>query len=368
MSVRIIKMLCTQMIFKGIHADNVSPIFGNRLPRFCSGVVPSKQTFTKMSGSPETKAFKVGVHWLKVLFQIHLHLGGAYGLWLVFTQANFVTTLLCSFFVFLGMIGLTLGCHRLWAHRTYEAGIVLRTVLAALYTFTCQGSVYDWAVTHRVHHQNHGTPLDPFNYKKGTFYCHVLSHCMENDPDIDRKKRHGETKDLEEDNVLWYQHWFFWFVMPIWGLLLPVNLGMTMGDTLTNSLFVLGFLRLVILLHMSWAVHSAFLVWGLDPKDRKSGETWLVFFITKSLWPQYHYLLPWDYKSGEFGTYDSGVCTTVFKILAVLGLVEKPTTISSGGVKKALAAAVETGKPLQECLNAHKATVKDVVEESQHNS
>ncbi|BES92500.1 unnamed protein product [Nesidiocoris tenuis] len=318
-----------------------------------------------MTDAEHKPAYKVGVHWLKVLFHIHLHITAAYGLFLAVTSANFTTLLISLGTVFLGMIGLTLGCHRLWAHRMFEAGIGMRAVFAALYTLTCQGSIMDWAMTHRVHHQNHGTVLDPFNYKKGKFYCHMLSHCMETDPDIERKKRHGDKYDLEDDYVVWFQHWFSWVLIPIWGFLLPVNLGLTFGDTLLNSIFVIGFLRVTILLHMSWAVHSAFLIWGLDPKDKNSSETWLVFLITKSLWPQYHYLLPWDYKSGEFGTYDSGVNTAVLKILAVLGLVKKPTTISQKGVKKALADAVSSGKPLQECLNDNRATVDDIIEETQ---
>lgn len=312
--------------------------------------------------SEDKPPYQVGVNWMKVLFLIYVHLCAGYGIQLVFTQAHIVTTLLCFVFVFLGMIGLTLGCHRLWAHRTYQAGTVMRTVFVSLYTLCCQGSAFDWAVTHRVHHQNHGTTLDPFNYKKGMFYCHIVSHCMDPDPDIDRKKRLGDFEDLEEDNVLWAQHWLGWMIMPIWGILLPINLGVTMGDTLVNSIFIIGFLRWAILLHMSWAVHSSFLLWGLDPKDKKSSETWLVFFITKSLWPQYHYLLPWDYKSGEFGTYDRGVCTTVLKIFAILGLIQNPTTISCSGVKKALADAVSTKKPLKDCLNENKTTVHDIVE------
>lgn len=28
-----------------------------------------------------------------------------------------------------------------------------------------------------------------------------------------------------------------------------------------------------------------------------------VFIINKTFWPHYHYLIPYDYKSGEFGTY-----------------------------------------------------------------
>lgn len=29
----------------------------------------------------------------------------------------------------------------------------------------------------------------------------------------------------------------------------------------------------------------------------------MIFLVTKSYWPQYHYLLPFDYQTGEFGNY-----------------------------------------------------------------
>lgn len=35
-----------------------------------------------------------------------------------------------------------------------------------------------------------------------------------------------------------------------------------------NSVFILGFLRLVVACQMSWMVNSAMLIWGLKPGDK----------------------------------------------------------------------------------------------------
>lgn len=37
-----------------------------------------------------------------------------------------------------GVLGVTTGCHRLWAHRTYSAVWPLRLLLITLHTLVCQ--------------------------------------------------------------------------------------------------------------------------------------------------------------------------------------------------------------------------------------
>lgn len=53
---------------------------------------------------------------------------------------------------------------------------------------------------------------------------------------------------------------------------------------------------------MAWLVNTAHFIWGLE-KDFKHADSNMIFLVTKSYWPQYHYLLSWDYQSGEYGTY-----------------------------------------------------------------
>ncbi|KAK9504997.1 hypothetical protein O3M35_009154 [Rhynocoris fuscipes] len=310
----------------------------------------------------ERPAPRLSNHWPTVLFQIYLHMSALYGLFLVLTQASLLTTLYCILLVFFGTLGITLGCHRLWTHRTYAAALPLRIFLALCQTLTCQCSIFNWVINHKVHHKFHGTNNDPSNYKRGFFFCHLASHCLEHNAEIERMKRHIPTTDLEEDYVVYYQHWLYYIIMPIIGILIPINFAIDyLGESALVAIFVIGFLRITLLLHASWLVESALLLWGLDPNDKKAGDTWLVFFVTKSLWPQYHYLLPWDYRSGEYGTYDSGCSTTILRVFAALGLASQLTTLSSKGVKKALALAADTGRPLEECLDEAKLILPDII-------
>jgi stearoyl-CoA desaturase (delta-9 desaturase) len=51
-----------------------------------------------------------------------------------------------------GMLGITVGFHRLFSHRSFAAGPALRVVLAIAGSITAQGSVTHWVANHRRHH------------------------------------------------------------------------------------------------------------------------------------------------------------------------------------------------------------------------
>ncbi|XP_054269585.1 acyl-CoA Delta12-desaturase-like [Macrosteles quadrilineatus] len=313
---------------------------------------------TEPSCSKETvKPIQRETNWPVVLFYIYLHTSAIYATLLIFTQASFYTTIFSALLMFLGTLSITIGCHRLWAHNTYKAVWPLRLLLVIAHTLCCHGTVYDWVKEHRAHHKLRDTELDKFDYKKGFMFAHLLSHCNNTDSRITREEDKIDMSDIEQDNMVMYQKRLYWIVMPIVGLLLPINAPVEYwGESILVSVFVVGMLRIAVLWHASWLVNSANILWGLDPVDRKSGDTTLVFFVNKSLWPQYHYLLPWDYKSGEYGTYGSGVSTAVIRVAAALGAAYDLTTCSSDGIKKALTAASTTGRPVIECLDENRST------------
>lgn len=74
------------------------------------------------------------------------------------------------------------------------------------------------------------------------------------------------------------------------------------GDNVQAAIFVAFSLRYIIVINMAWLVNTAHFIWGLE-KDFKHADSNMIFLVTKSYWPQYHYLLTWDYQSGEYGTY-----------------------------------------------------------------
>lgn len=136
-------------------------------------------------------------------------------------------------------------------------------------------------------------------------------------------------------------------------VLMPVNTPFQyFGEALSNSLFMGFWLRSLIVLNVGNLVNSAHFIWsihkGFKPTDSNS-----IFIITKSFWPQYHYLLPNDYLSGEFGDYASGTGSTMIRLFAALDWVRDLHTISSEAVRRGLTEAVEHNRPIVECIKEH---------------
>lgn len=96
---------------------------------------------------------------------------------------------------------------------------------------------------------------------------------------------------------------FYWILYIVFFVLLPINAPLEYwGDNVQAAIFVAFSLRYIIVINMAWLVNTAHFIWGLE-KDFKHADSNMIFLVTKSYWPQYHYLMSWDYQSGEFGTY-----------------------------------------------------------------
>ena len=77
-------------------------------------------------------------------FLIFGHLVHGYGLYLVFIQRSipWYTFFASSMFMLWAGFGVTAGSHRLWCHRSYEAGFFFRVFLMIGHTMSGQYSIY----------------------------------------------------------------------------------------------------------------------------------------------------------------------------------------------------------------------------------
>lgn len=88
--------------------------------------------------------------WPSVLFYIHLNILGLYGVTVLFTNAYLTTVIFTALLSFIGIIGVTCGAHRLWAHKTYEASTTLRLFLMLCHTMAGQ-VIYARNIHDRTH-------------------------------------------------------------------------------------------------------------------------------------------------------------------------------------------------------------------------
>ncbi|XP_066580889.1 acyl-CoA Delta-9 desaturase [Prorops nasuta] len=297
--------------------------------------------------------------WLAVLWYIHLHALGAYGLWLIFVEAQWLTTIFTLFLIILSSLGVTVGAHRLWAHETFTASFPVRFFLVMAHTLAGVGPIYDWVLYHRIHHKYYKTDKDPYNHKKGLWYSHVIANLLALPPNHEELEKSIDMRVVESDGLVWVQRKFYWILFIIFGLLLPVNTPAEYwGESLKTSIFILCFFRLAVTCNIAWLINSAMLVWGLEPGAKFPVDDNSVFFLNKSYWINYHYLLPWDVNSGEFGTYDSGFGSLIIKLWNELGLINRLKSPTTENIRETLHKLATAKTDVDEVLSELKETVE----------
>lgn len=119
-----------------------------------------------------------------------------------------------------GQLGNEIGQHRLWSHGSFTTGAVWRWILLILSTPLLTGSVWVYAMTHRLHHKRADQDLDP----------HRVSSWWQRAMHFKTPRPHlrGETiRDLLGDRVLAAQHrYYFWINGTVCAIV-----GLTLGCT-----------------------------------------------------------------------------------------------------------------------------------------
>merc|ERR1719151_222221 len=126
-------------------------------------------------------------------------------------------TLLWGFILWpITAFGITVGVHRLWSHRSYEACFLVRLILMLANSIANQGSIYHWARDHRVHHKFSETDADPHNAQRGFFYAHVGWLLCKKHPDVVKEGKKLDFNDLKRDGFVMFQRkldpWFTMFM------------------------------------------------------------------------------------------------------------------------------------------------------------
>ncbi|KAJ9593732.1 hypothetical protein L9F63_014705 [Diploptera punctata] len=291
------------------------------------------------------------ISWPVVLYSVHIHIGALFGIYYIFTEAKLLTTLFSLLLTLLAVLGATAGAHRLWAHRSYTANSTLRVILMLCQTLVLQGSIYDWVLDHRLHHKYFGTDLDPYNNKKGVLHAHFTTNLKKKHPEYARLAATIDMTDMQEDRIVIFQKRYYWLLAAVVGVLLPWNAPVEYwGEHILNSLILTCLLRSTIALHWAFLINSGIYIWGIPAGDKSYANSNLIFILTKSYWPQYHYLLPWDYQTGEYGNYGEGCTSTFIRIWAAMGWATGLRTMDTESIRNALITATDTKKPVIECL------------------
>ena len=203
-----------------------------------------------------------------------------------------------ALFLVTGGIGIGSGYHRLWSHRAYEAHWIMRVYLAIVGGMTIQNSILVWCIRHRHHHRDvDNNDKDPYSIGRGFWFAHIGWML--------RDYKSGEldwtiVPDLERDPVVAWQHRYYWPLVLVTNIALPLLLGWMVGD-IWGVLLLAGVLRLVVSHHVTFFINSLAHMWGSRPytDENSARDNWLIAIVTYGEgYHNFHHKFQNDYRNG----------------------------------------------------------------------
>jgi stearoyl-CoA desaturase (delta-9 desaturase) len=205
-------------------------------------------------------------------------------------------------------LGITIGFHRLFTHRSFETYAWVKVVLAAFGSMAIQGSLFKWVAYHRRHHQHSDTPNDPhtpnhagrgiLGVLRGAWHAHIGWLFQPDPPDLE-----DYVKDLKKTRALRVAAavWPVWIIV---GMIIPALVGglvsLSWAGVCTGLIWG-GLVRIFLVHHVTWSVNSACHLWGTRPFASNDESRNNVIFGILALgegWHNAHHAFPTSARHG----------------------------------------------------------------------
>ncbi|KAL0881588.1 hypothetical protein ABMA27_001417 [Loxostege sticticalis] len=253
-------------------------------------------------------SYKHQIVWKNAIGFLILHLLTLWGVYIVVTGGIQFRTYVWSLLVmYLSGLGVTIGAHRLYTHKSFKASSTLRAALIILQTITGQNSMFIWCRDHRLHHRYSDTDADPHNAKRGLFFSHMGWLMTKKHLYVIELGRKIDMSDLQADWMVMFQKKYYYQLYILFAIMIPVVVPVYYFDEPWLESFLVAYMaRYILLLHVTWTVNSLAHLYGTRPfnKNLQPVESWFVAFIAQGEgWQNYHHAFPWDYKAAELSTH-----------------------------------------------------------------
>jgi stearoyl-CoA desaturase (Delta-9 desaturase) len=198
-------------------------------------------------------------------------------------------------FGFITNLSITMGYHRLFAHKSYEAHPLLQVFLLLIGAGGFQGSALKWASDHRVHHKFEDTDKDPYSINKGFWYAHMgwmMRHESVSLP--------IEAPDLMKNKWVKIQHDYYLFWAIGVGYIFPLLIGVSLGEPLLG-LILGGGLRIFLTQQSTFLVNSLSHTLGRTPysTSQTAKDSFIVTLLTHGEgYHNFHHKFQFDYRNG----------------------------------------------------------------------
>jgi stearoyl-CoA desaturase (delta-9 desaturase) len=197
-----------------------------------------------------------------------------------------------SYFV-TGCLGITLGFHRMLAHRSFSVPKWLEHIFAYCGVLAMQGDPAEWASTHRYHHKHCDTPLDPHSTYEGFWWAH-FGWLLDSNATLARVDDRSNVADLMKDPF--YAHLQKHYALHVVGQLLALYLIGGLPAVVWG-----GALRAVWVYHVTWFVNSATHCWGYqtyDCGDLSKNNWWVGILAWGEGWHNTHHSFEFSARHG----------------------------------------------------------------------
>jgi stearoyl-CoA desaturase (Delta-9 desaturase) len=207
-------------------------------------------------------------------------------------------------------LGITVGFHRYFTHRSFQTSRPVRAALAVLGSAAIEGPIISWVADHRKHHtfaDQEGDPHSPHvdhgvgwrGAFKGLLHAHVgwlFIHTQ-------RGLRRRYARDLVDDPIVNFVDRKF-LVWAVGGLLVAFALGWAIGGSLYAGLTGLlwgGAVRMLVVHHVTFSINSLCHFFGrrrFDTEDESRNLLWLAPFSFGESWHNNHHAFPTSAEHG----------------------------------------------------------------------
>ena len=207
-------------------------------------------------------------------------------------------------------LGVTVGYHRLFTHRSFKTTRPVRVLFALLGSMAIEGPLIEWVATHRKHHCFSDRPGDPHSPHtvdapgwRGALWGLGHAHVgwMFRGKDMANPRRYAS--DLLADRDLRFISRTF----PLWvavGLALPFGLGVALTGSVVGGLTGLlwgGAVRVFLLHHATFSINSLCHFFGGRPfatGDESRNLAWLAPITMGEAWHNNHHAFPTSARHG----------------------------------------------------------------------
>ncbi len=205
-------------------------------------------------------------------------------------------------------LGTTIGFHRYFTHKGFDAHPAVKATLAILGSMTMQGPLTQWVTDHRKHHalsDKEGDPHSPHGHGDGVLgvvrgFVHAHVGWMFSNLGMEQGRLYG--KELYEDRMIrWIDRLYLLWVVATLGI--PFAFGYAIGgaERGVEGLLWGGLVRIFLYQHATFSVNSICHMFGsrdYPSRDESRNNRFVALLTFGEGWHNNHHAFPASARHG----------------------------------------------------------------------